>query len=385
MGNKSCPSNISMKILQLLGCRRLGGTETFAIDLVSRLSHKNIDIYLANLWVPSEMHDVASRKLGDRYIGIEGGYWISPATVWRTVQLFRTYRFDIIHAYGLRPGLLARLIGGFSACKHICLGIRGLDEQRTFLQSFLDRATEGLVDKVVCNAQAVADIRMKREKTKSDKIVVIPNGIDTNRFDPARLSSITRNHLDLSQEDFLIACVGNFRPEKDHDNLVHAVAAIKNEIAGVKFLLIGQDPKQKEIEALVQELGLEDYFVFTGPRQDIPEVLSVVDAFVLPSRSEGMPRALMEAMAMALPVVATDAGGTVELIENYISGIIVPKKNPDALAVGLMKVISDASLRRRIGPAARERILTEFSLNSMVDRYISFYQAMVANGAGFGD
>ena len=154
---------MQMRILQLLGCRRLGGTETFAIDLVSQLCKRNLDVYLANLWVPGEMHEVASKNLGDRYIGIAGGYWISPSTVWRTVQILRKYRFDVIHAYGLRPGLMVRLLRGLAGCKHICLGIRGLDEKRTGLQSFLDRITESFVDKVVCNAQAVADIRMKRE------------------------------------------------------------------------------------------------------------------------------------------------------------------------------------------------------------------------------
>ena len=134
---------------------------------------------------------------------------------------------------------------------------------------------------------------------------------------------------------------------------------------------------RKEIEQLVHRANLEDVFCFTGPRQDIPELLSVCDAFVLPSRNEGMPRALMEAMSMSLPVVATNAGGIPEVVENNVSGLIVPRQNPDALAEGLVKIIHDPVLRRRLGKAARIRILNHFSLEAMVDRYVEFYNSLI--------
>ncbi len=368
-----------MKVLQILACHRLGGTETFSIDLVKRLRSRGIDAYLANLWAPSEMDTIASQELKQYYFGISGlGYWLGPKCLWNTLLLLRKEKFDIVHAYGLRVSLMVRLMRLLAPLRRLCIGIRGVDEQRNAIESSLDHITERLVDKVVCNSHSVADVRMLREKTKASKIEIIPNGIDTMRFDPTRYQEITRSKLGINHEGFLIACVGNFRPEKDHRNLIEAVAKISNKISGVKILLVGQDPMREEIERLVSEKQLEDFFCFTGPRQDIPELLMVCDAFVLPSRNEGMPRALMEAMLMGLPVITTDAGGTPEVIENNISGLMVPKQNPDALAEGLLKIVCDSSLRMHLGRAARKRILEHFSLDVIVNRYIEFYNSLMA-------
>jgi len=368
-----------MKVLQILACHRLGGTETFTIDLVGKLRELGIDAYLANLWVPSELDTIASQKLKQYYFGIPSlGYWLGPRCLWKTFLLLRRQKFDIVHAYGLRVSLAVRLMRLLAPIGRLCIGIRGPEEQRNAIESFFDRITEGLVDKVVCNSHSVANMRMWREETNVNKIEVIPNAIDIHRFDPAGYRHISRKSVGITHNGFLLACVGNFRPEKDHRNLIEAVDKIHTRIKDVKILLVGQDPMQEEIQRLVTGKKLEEFFCFTGPRQDIPELLSVCDGFVLPSRNEGMPRALMEAMAMGLPVIATDAGGILEVIENNISGLIVPKQNPDALAQGLLKIISDSQLRNRLGKAARKRIVEHFSFEVIIKRYVELYNSLLA-------
>ena len=368
-----------MKILQLLSCKRLGGTETFAIDIVKGLRKRRIDCFLANVWMPSEMDEVASKELQEAYWGIKGSYSIGFQSIYGLIKLFRKEKFDIIHSYGLRISLVARLLKHFSSCKVFCMGIRGLDAQRSKVQSWLDRITEPLVDKVVCNAQAVANVRIEREKTNKRKIEIIPNGINTEVYDPEKYKYVTREMLGIKHTGLLFVCVGNFRPEKDHRNLIDAVALIRHSIKNTKFLFVGQDLMQADIENYIANQNLNSYFEFYGASKEIPKMLSVCDGFVLPSKSEGMPRAMMEAMSMALPVIATDAGGVPEVIEDNVSGLIVPKGNPVALSEALQELIVRPDIRMSLGVEARQRIINHFSLDIMIDKYQQFYNSLLKN------
>jgi glycosyltransferase involved in cell wall biosynthesis len=150
----------------------------------------------------------------------------------------------------------------------------------------------------------------------------------------------------------------------------------------VKLLIVGDGPERGLVEQRAQELSLgPDTIAFLGSRSDVDDLLEASDFFVLPSVTEGMPLSVLEAMAHALPIVASRVGGLPELIDDEQHGLLVPADDAHALAVAIRRVVCDASLRRRLGKAGRERASSEFSLEMMTARYHTLYERAIAGGS----
>jgi glycosyltransferase involved in cell wall biosynthesis len=154
-----------------------------------------------------------------------------------------------------------------------------------------------------------------------------------------------------------------FRPEKDHATFLRAARIVADRIPEARFVLAGDGPGREELEALTRELGLEERVVFAGLRSDVEDVLASLDVVVLSSFTiECFPYAILEAMAMGVPAVCTAVGGLPEMIEDGVTGRLVPPKDPAALAEGIIDVLSDEDRRRAMGVAARERLERNFTL-----------------------
>ncbi len=364
-----------MKILQLMGHVMVGGTETFVISLVRGLIERGHDVMLVNTWTHSAFNTLAESS-GVPFVRIAGGgRRPGPRWFWRVGRFLRQNRFDLVQTYGLRVSLALRMLQRTHGVRHHLTGVRGLDQQRSGLQARLDRRTEHLVDFIVCNAEAVASKRMAAVGTPRSRIRIIPNGIDLTRFSP---DAVVPGCDELSlPEGFLFAHVASFRAEKDHENLLRAVKLAGDGLGDAKILLIGTGRQRDEVDGMVRQMGLADRVILTGPAEDVRPYLRACDAFVLSSFSEGMPRALMEAMAMGLPVVSTDAGGIAEVAENEKNALLVPTRSPEALAAALKRVVRDSALRERLGTAAVARIRDHFSHELMLDRHVALYESVL--------
>lgn len=369
-----------MRILQLLGHGGVGGTETFAISLVRGLSERGHDVTLANTWTDSPLN-AAAEAAGIPFAGLRGGGWrIGPRWFWVVNRYLRRQRFDIVHTYGLRVSLGLRLMQRRLGVRHHVMGVRGLDQQRTGVQAVCDRRTEHLLDLIVCNAEAVADRRVSAVGTPRARIRVIPNGVDLAMFSPG-FASPPRASLNLPG-GFLFAMVASFRAEKDHGTLLEAIRIAGDGLAAARFVLIGGGGLRDSVAALTRRLGLVDRVLFVGAVDDVRPYLNACDAFVLSSSSEGMPRALMEAMAMGKAAVSTKVGGVAEVAEHGKHALLVPARSPEALAAALVRLIEDPALRIELGAAAAERIRSNFSHDSMIDRHVDMYESLLRGRGG---
>ncbi len=383
-----------MRIVQVLGGLVVGGTETFVISLVRGLIDRGHDASLLLTTTGSSIGEAAA-SADIPFVHLDGGPPRPSARWFRAVgRYFHQNQFDIVHSYGLRASLGIRLIQRRVGIEHHLTGVRGLDIRRTGLQVWFDRRTEHRLDAIVCNAQAVATRRMSTVGTPTNRICVIPNGIDTDQFHPGTATSRatsspsqladpgnpSRESLNLP-DGFLFVSVGNFRPEKDHPTLLEAIRGGGDDLAHAKFVLVGEGNLRKSIEARANELDIADRLVFTGAVKDVRPYLSACDAFVLTSHSEGSPRALLEAMAMGMPVVSTTAGGVVEIAEHERNALLVPTRSPEPLATAMLRVMRDEGLRKRIGAAAAKRIREHFSRKTMLDRHVELYES-VSRGVG---
>lgn len=181
----------------------------------------------------------------------------------------------------------------------------------------------------------------------------------------------TRRRLGLPAEGPLILAVGNLYPVKDHATLLRALP----ELPGVHVAIAGRGDEEPNLRRLAAELGIEERVHLLGLRDDVDRLLGAADLFVQPSRSEGLPLAVLEAMAAGLPVVATRVGGMGEAVVDGETGILVEPGRPEALAAALRRLLGDAPLRGEMGRAARTRAEAEFSVRTMARRYVTLYRA----------
>ena len=171
------------------------------------------------------------------------------------------------------------------------------------------------------------------------------------------------------------------RPEKRFDVLVRAAAELVARRPEARVLIVGDGPERARLEALVAELGLSHSVRLLGARDDVPDVLAALDVAVTCSDFEGTPLSVLEYMEAALPVVATRVGGLAHLLEDGVHGLLVPRRNPAALAEALDVLLGDPARRRAMGAAGRERRRAEFDLDVMVARVEELYERLYANSS----
>ncbi len=225
----------------------------------------------------------------------------------------------------------------------------------------------GLAQKLVVVSQ-VTRRQAEEEGVHSGRIVVIPNGISIPPVDPATRQAF-KEYLPIKPDDLAVLFAGRLFPEKGPDVLVQAIPLVIRKCPQALFIIAGSGPMLETLQAEVTQKGAGDSVRFLGFRDDVPLLMSVAGVFVLPSRSEGMPNALIEAMGMGAAVVAADVGGVREIVQNGSNGLLVPPEDPAALAEALVQVCTDPLLRSRLAKAGRECVATQFTLDGMCLQY----------------
>ncbi len=210
-------------------------------------------------------------------------------------------------------------------------------------------------ERILCVSRAAEAIVQGCAPAALGKTLVIENGVDVAAFAGRPDGAALRAEIGVSEKAYLIGTVGRLHPVKGHGDLVAALGLLAKNPEPPQVVIVGYAPEEERGKLVEQarELGVEQLLHFAGRRENIPEWLSAMDAFVLPSHSEGMPNALLEAMAAGLPAVATRVGGTVEVVEEGKTAVLVPAQAPEALAEALASLRRDPTRAADMGRAAR--------------------------------
>ncbi|MBL9079522.1 MAG: glycosyltransferase [Planctomycetes bacterium] len=236
--------------------------------------------------------------------------------------------------------------------------------RRTLLRRFALRSVPVVVPSAVLQRIATAEWRLPAAQVHH-----LPNGVDLQRFRAAAGAG--------AETAGVVGTVGGLRGEKDHATLLRAFAALEPGVAR-RLDLVGGGPLDGELRALAQQLGLGARVRFTGPVRDTAPCYAELGVFVLSSRTEQMPLALLEAMACGLPVVATDVGDVRAMLPPSAQDLIVPREDPAALAAALRRVLADAELRRRLGADNRRRVEQHYEAGTCLDRFVALYDRAAA-------
>jgi glycosyltransferase involved in cell wall biosynthesis len=208
-----------------------------------------------------------------------------------------------------------------------------------------------------------------------DKISVIHNGIDVTAHSLQDGPEDCRRELDLPSDEWVLGTVGSLYAVKGQAYLLRALPLVLHVHPHTTLLIVGRGEQEVSLKEEARHLGIESHVRFLGLRQDVPKLLSVMDAFVLPSLSEGLSIALLEAMAAGKPIVATRVGGNPEIVLDATTGYLVPAQAPQALADSIIRLLANRSLALEFGEKGRQRVLQHFSLSRMAEQYQALYEA----------
>jgi glycosyltransferase involved in cell wall biosynthesis len=305
-----------------------------------------------------------------------GGSMVRPNTaaqVARIAALIRAEGAKIVHSTDLNTNLLglaaAKIAGAKAIVSRVDLG--HIREGFTRWHRQAEKVCSRLADMVVANAEAVKAVCLREEGCTQEKVVVVRNGLDLDRFD-ALAAQPLQGPL---PEGRLVAVIGNLWPVKGHRTLIEAVARLPKELDGVRFVCAGEGPERDGLTRRITELGLTGRVILLGHRLDVPALLARAQMACLCSSAEGLSNALMEAMAARLPIVATRVGGNPELVGD--NGLLVPYGDPQALAAALSDLLSRPDEARSMGVRGRKRVEQELTLDRMADGLGALYRRVL--------
>lgn len=247
---------------------------------------------------------------------------------------------------------------------------------KIMLYSFLDGFVVGHADRVIAVSKEIVK-KMKLAGIDSSKICPIENGVSLERFQNNIASDLIRESLGVKKDVSVIGSVGALTKEKGHSYLLKAIPMVVQRFPKTIFLLVGDGRERPYLESMTSKLGIADKVIFAGMRTDIPEILSILDVFVLPSLNEGLPMALLEAQAARIPVVATSVGAIPDVLENGVTGILILPKDPQAIAEAIIMILSDKKFASGIAQKGFERVRDNFSSEKMGDKYLSIYKELI--------
>jgi glycosyltransferase involved in cell wall biosynthesis len=226
---------------------------------------------------------------------------------------------------------------------------------------------------IAVSPEVKSSIRTTISGIPTEKIAVIPNGVDTRRYQRHIERRPARARIGLRDADRAIAVVATFKEQKGHRFLIDAAAILSPDFPFVRFLLIGDGELRADLEHRIAAHGLGNQFLLLGMRPDVPELLAAADLFVLPSLWEGLPMALVEAMAAGLPVVATEVSGTRGVMVDGETGLLVPPGDAFALARAIAALLVDPNRAAAMGAAARRRIETHYGARRQAADHLSLF------------
>lgn len=347
-----------------------GGAETQVVRLALGLKSRGWSVAVVALMTPQDfVQELEGAGISVTALHLGRGMGRTMIGLPAALRVLRKLQPSLLVAFNFPAEVVARLCGRLAGIRVVIVSVR-----TTLLggvaRRLVYRFGDFLVTAVAANSEAV---RRELEKlgVGSGKLFTIPNGIDVTAWKVSDdLAERRRTEIGVGRDSFLWLAVGNVRDAKDYPSLIGAVRHCVDAGDSIHLCIAGAETLDESMRQLVVNAGLKDHVTLLGKRKDVAALLCIADAFVLSSAWEGMPNALMEAMACGKPVVATNVGGVSELVEEGLSGFVVPLRDPRMLASAMRKLMQLAPAQRRhMGQAGRQIIQDRFSVELLVDRW----------------
>lgn len=371
-----------MKILQIIDDLRIGGAQKLQLGFAPAAHERGHDVTVATLReIPGSPIPAQLESLGTPVVLIEGTRLIDLRRLPRLIRLLRRERFDVVHTHLLESNILGAIAGRLAATPVV--GSLHNTEPFTGRHAGIKQRIEYLALRrctscVVAVGHIVAESHA--EHLQGARLEVVPNAVPLIPPLPADERNALRSELAGRPDRLIVLTLGRLHRQKGYDVLLRAFAELRPSHPSAALLIAGSGSEREGLERLIASLDLGDRARLLGPRADPERLLAAADIFVSSSRWEGLPLAVLEAMAAGLPIVATGVGDVPRVLTES-TGRLVPPEEPGALAGEIARLLDDAGLRRELGDRARDRIEREYAVGAWCDRLLAAYADAAARQA----
>jgi len=358
-------------VLLVIGQLHRGGAEGQLVQLALGLPRRRYEPLVACLSSVAEPHGSSLRGAGVRVEVLERKGHADLGRVLALARLVRSSGAAVVHSFLVGANVYAYAatrLGGrppFVASSRTSMEIPGAASRR--IHSWVFRHA----DYVIANSESVAGFTRSYYGVDPRRLRVVPNGVREAGEIAGREEA--RRELGGDGSSLIVGTLGRLSAEKNIPLLLRAAGIVSRRFPAARFAVGGDGPERGFLAGEIRRLGLEDRVVLAGDRSDVPRFLSALDLFVLTSDTEGLPNAVMEAMGLGLPVVATRVGGTHEVVDDGVTGRLVAPRDAEGLARAIGDLLADPEARRRLGAAGRARISEEYTTERMIERTCAVY------------
>jgi len=357
-------------VLQLIETGGVGGAETVLLQLATGLRPQFEPVVgmFRGGWLRERLDEAGIETVRFSNKGRYDGALVSSIA-----EFARRRGVDLIHSHLFTMSVYATMAARLARVPSI-FTIHGTGEEwRAGSRLWAMRLAARLSDRIVTVSDYLRALVIRRLRVPQGRVVRIYNGVDLDRFAAER-----------SGNGPVVGTVGRLRPEKGHSYLLEAAKLVVEELPAARFVLVGDGPCLKDLELQRDTLGLSGSVAFLGHQTNIPELLGQMSVFVLPSTSEGLSIATIEAQAAGLPAVVTECGGPAEVVVHAETGMVVPPTDPNALAKAILCLLRNPALAGNFGERGRRRVAQEFSLDRMLSSYAKLYARLMAKRQPLG-
>jgi glycosyltransferase involved in cell wall biosynthesis len=380
---------MSVRVLHAITRLTLGGSSENTIAACVALAQAGYPCTLATSFRKSDAASLDdARRRGCRVVDIPFlGRELAPlgdlVALRQMLRLITAERPSIVHTHTSKAGFIGRLAARIARVPavihqphgHIFYGYYG--SRRTAFFTALERRAARWSDRIITLTERGTEEHLAREIGRPEQYVAVPSGVPTEQLRAAAPSRAeARARLGLEPGAFVVVGLGRFIPIKGFDLLVRALPSVSAHIDATRALLVGDGPERSSLAALAASLGVSGRLRMTGQTRDVAPHLAAADVVVVPSRNEGMGRVIVEAMALGLPIVATAVGGIPSVVTDGETGRLIEPDDVEALAVSLVEIGRDPTLRRKLGDGGRVRA-EAFSTAVASEKLLAVYAALV--------
>ena len=367
-----------MRILFHISELDIGGAESMLFMLATGLAERGHEVEVACLTGNGAVGNWLEKAgIPVHYLNARKSW--PPSLLLPLRKVIRNFKPEVLHNFLFHANMVGRFVGWVTGVPAVICAVRVEDVERSF-RLWVDGATHWMMHRQTCVSESARRFTHEKSSIPMEKLIAIPNAIDLSKFENLESGKL-RRELDLDTDAPILLTVGRLSKQKGVQYLLRAMPEVLSEISNTRLALVGAGEDEESLKALARELGIQEAVRFLGWHAEIPEFLKDADLFVLPSLWEGMPNVILEAMASGVPSVATEVGGTPELVSDGETGVLVPPADSDALARNIIFLLQDRELRIRMGQNALERAKSHFSPEQMIARNERLYAELVHTGS----
>lgn len=370
--------NIKRKInvIHLVEELTIGGLEKVLTAIVLNLKKKK---YNVSVWCLREGGFFADKliKEGIDVKILQISTSRNPLSIYKLYKLLKSHRFDIIHTHAYSAGTIGRISAFLAGIPVIISHNHSVYDYYNKYYHFVEWFLSHITDRIICISNIVNRFANETQRINAKKLITIYNGIDSVCSSAGKKVSSLRKELGIPINHSVICTIAHMEEHKGLAYLLESASLLLESRSDICFLLVGEGTLKEELKELSVSLKIDKNVIFTGERSDIPEILSLIDIFVLPSIREGLPLTILEAMDCGKPIIATNVGGISEVVTDGVNGKLVPPKDPEALYSAMNGLLDDREMLEKMGNNGKRVCNESFNSKAMVGKIEELYDFLI--------